>query len=266
MPDYKQLIRKKSSAKSSKQNNVSPRIKKFPRSIVVLLVIPALIVCLFFSARHFLLHFSILKISKVSIVDTKGKPLGNTEGIFRLEEEANLFNFNMKRVAQDIQARHPEFANVLIRKQFPHTLAIVVKKREPFAIVATKGASLVDEEGFILPYESTYEQLPKIIGIHPRQIGLYTKSRSLRLKKALNLLKELKKAKIYPEYKVSQIDIKEYADVVFYLENGIEVKMGNSDFGRKSLVLIEILTQLKTSDTVPKYIDMRFESPTVMPR
>ena len=236
--------------------------------VISLLILIALIVAAALGGRILLMHFPYFKIKEVSIIDLKGQPVCNPQDFFRLDMESdfNLFSFDMERILRDIRVRHPELAGVYLRKQFPSKLLIVVKEREPLALVASSPDSyLVDAQGFILPFKSIYRDLPKIIGIRPKQLQLYTNARSLRLKKALELLKELKKRRIYPEYNVSQIDVRRYADIIFYLENRIEVRMGQSGFERKVALLSRILTQLKASDTVPKYIDMRFDSPVVKP-
>ena len=110
MPDYKRLIKKKNSAR--KKAKADPRPKKFLRLIGFLLVLVGLILGGYFGAGYLLLHFSTFKISEVSIVDTDGKRLKNPEDIFRLDQDLDLLSFNMKRVAQDIQARNPQFLSV----------------------------------------------------------------------------------------------------------------------------------------------------------
>lgn len=267
MPDYKKLVGKKTSSK--RPNRVSAKPRKPYRALTYFLIFGLLIVGACLALRSLLLNFSGFKISKVSVVNAKGRPVQNPESIFRLEDylegEISLFKFNMKRAAQDIAARHPEIASIVIRKQFPNALLIIIKPKVPVAIVEMQRTCLVDEEGFVLPFESSYASLPKIVGIHPKQIQLYTQTHSLRLKKALELLKELKEAEVFPQYKVSQIDVRQYSEVVFYFENGTEVKIGQGDFARKAALLKGILAQLKEDDTVPKYIDMRFDSPAVLP-
>jgi len=263
MPDYKRLIKGKLRSKRTNQKAFKP--KKPYRPITFLLILSALAFSAAFGIRSFLLHFSGFKISKASIVDIDGKALQSPESIFRLEEKVNLFNFEMKEIALDIQARHPELISLRIRKEFPNALLIVAEKRKPVLIVGIQNLCLADEEGFILPFESRYGHLPKVVGIHPRQTQVYTKTHSLRLRKALSLLEELKLAEVYPEYKVSWIDIQEYSDVVFYFKNGIEVKMGEGVFARKAALLKGILAQLREEDTIPKYIDMRFDDPVVKP-
>ena len=214
---------------------------------------------------YFLRYSSDFKIKEVSIINEKGVPVSNPEDFFRLDGDLNLFSFDMERIVQDIQARHPELDDVFIRKQFPHKLLIQVLEREPVAIVAIRDSYLVDRDAFILPFNSAYKNLPKIIGIDSRQIELYTQSPSLRLKLALNLLKELKKAEVCLAYKVSRVDVRRDLDLSFYLGNKIEVKMGRSNFQGKAALLNGILAKLKEKGTVPKYIDMRFDNPTVLP-
>lgn len=246
MPDYKKLVKPK---------------------ITFSLVAVGLIIAVAFAGYSLLVHFSNFGIEQVSVINLKGQAVANQQDYFRLDSvsELNLLTFDMQRVSRDIRARHPELADVFIRKQFPNKLLIVIKERVPLAIIALKSPYLSDAEAFILPFKSTYGDLPKIIGIHPGQIQLYSKTPSLRLKKALNLLKELEKAKILPEYKISQIDVTQYSDITFDFKNRIKVKMGQGNFVRKISLLGKVLTELKAADTAPKYIDMRFGSPIIRP-
>jgi cell division septal protein FtsQ len=265
MPDYKRLINKRKNALRKKsQLKVKPR--RSWRAIFLLFIGVVVIVAIFFSTRYFLVNFSSFEITTVSVVDRNGNALEDAGGIFPLKEHLNLLSLDIKKVVQDIQAEHPEFLSVSIRKHFPHTLVIVVEKRKPIAIVGIRKNYLVDEQGFLLPYESGYRDLPIIIGIRVQHTNLYQESSSLRLSNALKLLRELKKAKVYPQYKLTQMDFRHHSNIILYLEDGVEVKMGMGDFKRKTSLLKRILTQLGASQAQPKYIDMRFEQPTIMPR
>ena len=235
------------------------------KSFIFLLVLAALLFVGVLGGTYFIRYSPDFKIKEVSIINEKGIPVSNPEDFFRLDGDLNLFSFDMERIVQDIQARHPELDDVFIRKHFPHKLLIQVLEREPVAIVALRDSYLVDADAFILPFKFTYKNLPKIIGIDSRQIELYAQSPSLRLKSVLSLLKELKKAEVCPAYKVSRVDVRRDLDVAFYLGNKIEVKMGRSNFQRKVALLNEILAKLKEKGTVPKYIDMRFDNPAVLP-
>ena len=265
MPDYKKLIRRKVTSR-----RISPEIKganKLFRKAGTLLLFAVLICGIVLAARPLLINIADFKIKQVTVINQNGKPLANPEDFFCLDSDHDfrIFSFDLERAAQDIRARHPELKDVFIRKQFPGRLLIVVQEREAVALIALKDFYLVDEEGFIMPYQSAQADLPKILGIHPRHIQAFTQTRSLRVKRALNLLQELKRTEICSQYRISQIDVREYSDVVFYLDDRIEIKMGQSEFGRKAGVLSKILVQLKESDTFPKYIDMRFDHPVIKP-
>jgi len=60
--------------------------------------------------------------------------------------------------------------------------------------------------------------------------------------------------------------VRQYSNIIFYLANRIEVRMGEGGFTKKAVLLSRILEQLRISDSVPKYIDMRFDNPVVKPR
>lgn len=270
MPDYKQLLRKKglfgkTKLRSGKEKQGILKFRNIPKKAVVVLVIIILVISVFFTARHLLTNFSAFAITKVSVFNAKGESIEPAGHIFELSGTHNLFSFNMKEVAADIEASYPEFSKVFLRKQFPDKLIIVVKEREPVALVVTGSPCLVDSQGFVLPLKKTGQRLPKIVGINPKHMEIYSVSKSLRLKKALKLLVQLEDAGIFPEYKVDKIDIRRYSDLVFYFDNGIEVKMGEGVFKKKAFLLAKILDNLKMKSTIPEYVDMRFDSPAVMP-
>ena len=267
MPDYKKLVRKKTSFKNAaKLRRLEMRSKRDFKKIIAFVIFGALIICAFFGVSSVLLDYPGLRIRRVSVVDEQGRLLPNPKDFFRLEEKTNLFSFDMKKAARDISVRHPELAAVFIRRQFPDTLVIVARRRKSVAIVGIEKNYSADKDGFILPYESEDKDLPRIVGVHHQQIGLYAKALSPRLKKALDLLEELERAGVSPQYKILKIDVRQYSNIVFYFANRIEVRMGEGAFTKKAVLLSRILEQLKASDSVPKYIDMRFDNPVVKPR
>lgn len=265
MPDYKKLIRKKSTSKKNSREKRVPN--RYLGKIFFLFIFAALIVALGLRGKVLLVDFAGFKINEVSVINQTGLPVSHPQDFFKLEhdKDLNLLNLNIEKVCLDILARHPELADVTVRKQFPSKLLVVVKERQPAAIIVLTNFYLVDEQAFILPYRAIDGDLPKIVGIHPRQIALFTQSQSLSLKKALELVKELKKNEIYPEYKVDKIDVSTYTDILLYFKNKVEVKMGQGDFAKKTILLSKVLAELKKNETLPKYIDMRFGQPIVKP-
>jgi cell division septal protein FtsQ len=286
MPDYKRLTGKKVFSRNkidSKSKLVVP--KRFFSIVMVLLIYAGFIFAAIFGGYSLLQHLPDFIIKEVTIINQKGQTVSNPRDFFYLDlaNQFSLLSFDMERIVQDILARHPELAGVFVRKQFPNKLIIKIRKREPLAIIAVQDFSLfgnrrkksnsqdwkklylVDAEAVILPFQSIYSELPYIIGIHHNKIQLYMPSHSQGLKKALSLLKKLEKSKIYPSHKILQIDVRRHSNILLYLENGVEVKMGQGDFDKKTFHLSKILAQLEANNTVPEYIDMRFDNPIVKP-
>ncbi|MFC1631583.1 cell division protein FtsQ/DivIB [Candidatus Omnitrophota bacterium] len=269
MPDYKELVKNKKSTKKVNQAKVKTkhRLPKHSGKALLLLIFIALIAGLGYFGYSTLVRFPGFILKQATVIDQNGKAVASPEDYFKMGTygELNLFGFNMRQVSQDIQARHPELTAVIIRKQFPDQLVISIVEREPLAIISLRELYLVDKEAFILPFKDLDLDLPKIVGIHPRQIKLYANSQSLRLKRALELLDHLQAAKIYPENKIAEINVKRYSEVFFYLASGIEVKMGQGNFAQKAGLLGDVLSELKLTNSIPKYIDMRFDHPIVKP-
>lgn len=214
------------------------------------------------TVKMFFLLLPALEIKKVFITDSAGRQMPAAARIFTLGEERNLLSLNLKKVAERIQTAHPEFISVITRKDFPETLIIAIKKRKPVAIMKTAQTYLVDEEGFVLPFEDRYAGLVQIID-HPRKIQLYARHRSIKLQRALNLLKELKQTGFSSRLDIVRIDLRRYDSVDFYYHNGLKVKMGQDSFKHKLALLDGILSQIGADNAVPKYIDMRFDNPVV---
>jgi cell division septal protein FtsQ len=272
MPDYKRLVRgRKSFIRRIDRRRSIPK-----KPIAVLVVFGLIFLSVFLGLRALLLNSPHLRIREISVTYEDGSPVASPQDFFRLgsSKTNNLFSFDMQELVRDIQVRHPELIDVLVRKEFPHRLLIVIKKREPVAIIVLQdlflsdlstGTCSVDREGFVVPFKPTDKALPKVIGISSQQVRLYAKSPSLRLKSVLNLFNELEEAGIYPEYKILQVDVRDYSNIAFYLEDKIKVKMGQGGFKKKAVLLSEILAQLKSTGMAPKYIDMRFDSPVIKP-
>jgi cell division septal protein FtsQ len=273
MPDYKRLVR----GKKSFIRRID-RGRRLPKKLIAVLIFSGLVfLFLFLGLRSLLLNSPHLRVKELSVIYDDGTPVASPQDFFQLDSNStdNLFSFDMREVVQDIQARHPELIDVLVRKEFPHRLLIIIKEREPVAMIVlqdlflsdlSSGTYSVDREGFIVPFKPADKNLPRVIGVGSQQLQLYAKSPSLRLKSVLTLLKELEETDIYPEYKILQVDVRDYSNITFYLEDKIKVKMGQGAFKKKAGFLSEILAQHKASGMAPpEYIDMRFDNPVVKP-
>ena len=119
MPDYNKLMRKNASF-GGKVTQKTKGNRGFLRQAALLLIFGAALVTVCLGGTFLLKRFAGFKITKVSVTNQKGKAVSNPRNFFYLDPNSDLglFGFKMKKIAQDIQARHPELAGVSISKQF----------------------------------------------------------------------------------------------------------------------------------------------------
>ncbi|MCK4462997.1 MAG: cell division protein FtsQ, partial [Candidatus Omnitrophica bacterium] len=126
----------------------------------------------------------------------------------------------------------------------------------------------VDEEAVVLsPQSEAKEGLPIITGIsiwaRPKKGEIL---RSNRINSALALLKGINESKILTEYEVERIDVSNIRNITFYLDNGLEIKIGHGNLREKLKKLSIILSDPKIDINNLKYVDLRFKDAVLGPK
>jgi hypothetical protein len=91
-------------------------------------------------------------------------------------------------------------------------------------------------------------------------------SDSRRINEALTLLKEITSSGILDTHTLVEIDIASIRNAIFFLEDGLEIKIGHEDYAKRLDNLKGVLgdPKLKTVDIM--YIDLRFKEPVIGPK
>ena len=74
---------------------------------------------------------------------------------------------------------------------------------------------------------------------------------------------EIRSRQASAEYKVNKIDVTSYKNISFFIDHGIEVKIGAGDFEQRLALLDRTFSELKDNEYQPKYIDLRFGDPII---
>lgn len=183
----------------------------------------------------------------------------------------NIFKINLKELSHRIIAEHPEILRAEVRRLLPDKVMIKLKHRLAFAQIEPQGYSyktlFVDKEGFILKEvdPASFNTLPKITGINTElaRIREGKQSESIQLAKALLLLKEIVSFGDRVDYEVIRIDVTSYKNLSFFMNNGIEVKIGAGNFKERINLLNRTLSELQIDSYQPEYIDLRFGDPII---
>lgn len=183
----------------------------------------------------------------------------------------NIFKINLKELSERIVVEHPEILKAEVRRLLPDKVAIKLKHRLPFARIEPQGyfykTLFVDKEGFILKEvdSPSFNALPKITGINTKlaRIREGKQSESIQLTKALSLLREIVAFGDRVDYKVTRIDVTSYKNLSFFINSGIEVRIGAGNFKERLSLLNRTLSELQADNYQPEYIDLRFGDPII---
>ena len=198
-------------------------------------------------------------------------PLGLDNRIKESIQDKNIFKIDLKELSRRIIAQHPEILEAEVRRLLPNKIIINLKRRIPFARIESARYPykifFVDKEGFVLTdiEPTSFNELPLIVGINTKlaRIREGKQSESVQLTKALSLLKEIATRKAAADYEIAKIDVTSYKNISFFIDEGIEVRIGAGDFERRLILLERTFSKLKANGYQPKYIDLRFGDPII---
>ncbi|MFC1620788.1 cell division protein FtsQ/DivIB [Candidatus Omnitrophota bacterium] len=186
---------------------------------------------------------------------------------------ANIFFMDLKDLKQKIEAVHPEFKDIEIRRLLPNKLIVKANLRKPVAQIRSDRYYFVDEEGVLLPDVKNFPDpgLPIIggvgINLAKAQAAKFSDFEKEKINKALGLIGEIRSIEGLAVYGLKVVDIADPGNISFFFDDvNIEIKIGNEDFLKRLNVLVTVLEQIDMDVDKFKYIDLRFEDPIIGPR
>lgn len=187
--------------------------------------------------------------------------------IFNANKGNNVFSINLKYIAQSIQKSYGDVRDVAVRVSFPDKLVVSLKLRKPVALIRSGKFYPIDEDGVVLPGGSRVEalnDLPVINGIDIRVRPSAATYNSLKL--ALDLLGEIRKARLVSSLGVASISVYDPRNMSFYLKNGVEIRIGEENFKARLDLLTKALRDPRLVLDNVKYIDVRYKDIIIGPK
>lgn len=174
----------------------------------------------------------------------------------------NIMEFDIETASKRLLDANPELKEIQIIKAFPDKLVLKVEARRPAAQVGRKHFYLIDEEGVTITdvNQTIREDLPIIAGAQWRlthKVGY--RDKSPHMAKGLELLKAIWESRFLDEHTLTKIDISDKRNVTFFIEDGLEIKIGNEEFPERLGKLQKTLASLLIGRDEIKYIDLRFD-------
>lgn len=259
--------------KGFKKIKLPPYIKDFRNVVIKNFILAAIAMALLFAATFILKSFfHNSDYFRLRAIETKGSFLdpavvatANGEAL-KLYKGRNVFTINLKYVAKSMEAYYPDARDITVRIGLPDRLVVILKFRKPVALLSDGKYYPVDEDGSVLPSVAakSFSGLPVINGISVknswRRAGA---SRNLQL--AIELLRNIKGSKFLKGYNVNIVDAGDAKNMAFYLNNGIEVRIGCEDFEGRLAMLESTLKNPRLVVGAVKYIDLRYKDVIIGP-
>ena len=179
-------------------------------------------------------------------------------------------NINIKEYKQ-ILSKHPFIKVFRTSNRYPDQIIIDIKEREPFAIINKNPMVLLDDNGYVMPYNenSKHFNVP-ILSKFNTASELYPegkKTLSMKVMDTISWLKLLNKnyPKLYNE--ISEITLTNEDEINLILTNqATKVILGNKNTIEKLKILQKfkelVIENNKISDIA--YLDMRYENQIIV--
>ena len=228
------------------------KVKRILRVAVIFVLIAAIYLFLG-NSRYF-------KLDTIEVIDKSHATALKAGDLLSMYKGRNIFGIDIDSLSSQIKRDTPTIKHAVVKRVLPNKLEIDIIPRVPIAKIKSHGYFPIDRTGMVLSPEIKTGKLPIIMGfsiwLNPK-VG--TKIENPQVRNAFLLIDALEESAVLSDYAVSTIDVSNYKNLSFYLENGIEVKIGSEDF-------LDRLNRLKTTFAKPKldkenikYIDLRFK-------
>ena len=187
-----------------------------------------------------------------------------------LRKGENLIALDLVSVQQAVKSRHPEFKEVLVRRVLPNRVEVMLKRRTPAAQVDFKRFIQVDRDLVILPGAGTvpFKNLTVIQGApYPRQgVNIGVILSDMITKKALFLIGLVRQTNLLKKHVLSKVDISDPKNVSFFVDQTIEIKIGENHWRERLKILEQTLKSVELDASKIRYIDLRFDDVVIGPQ
>jgi len=229
------VYRKKKGGKQSRA-----RIRRIKKLLLFILLVTVVII--FARSSFFIVDkINVVGNKKYSANDViKRTGLVTGQNVFKMlgEKPKNLLFFRFNDSELSIYKSMPYIKSVRVRPALPKAISIKIQERTPFAILETKGTSiLIDREGYALEIVKAAElknSYFKIIGI---SVDSYNLGQEVKFKgrSPLNeltnfcdiLLKNDKDSKLKLSGKITSVNLSEINNMIVNFDDRITVKFGD---------------------------------------
>ncbi len=193
------------------------------------------------------------RLSRDQIAEASGIAMG--ENLWRLDTGAAEERLRALAWVKEAEvARRP-----------PNRVMVTVREREPYALVQAGRVHWVDAEGNDLgPAPGVSPGQAVVSGVEPGALGTHGRAPAPELAAGLALLRALEVGPGELRARISEIGVGGPEGPVLVLLDGVEVRLGSTDWEARLGRLAGVLAQLEAAGEAVTAIDLRFRDQVVL--
>jgi cell division protein FtsQ len=202
----------------------------------------------------------------VGTVLVEGNKYITVEEVLRvagIPERINIFRLkpdNLKdRLMNDLRV-----AEVRVERNFPTSITIQIKERQPLAFVASQyGFVEIDRQGVVLAALKNLKQVkvPVITGVRLGNVYVGDQVNNPGLLSVLTYLAALDENALN---QLSEVNIKSPDELGAYTTDSVYIRVGDSQrLAEKAKLTGEILQEMSSKKMTVEYVDLNYKSPII---
>jgi cell division septal protein FtsQ len=210
---------------------------------------------------------------KIDFLGCKELTPRHLEEIVRKDFPSNILHIDLQQLKERIE-KETWIKRVEIRRILPADMIVYVQERTPAILVEMQNElMMVDKEGMLLDnYTPEYGKLDApvfkgVMGDDPEGYRSYQDENSLRIRKGLEMLREIESTSPYDARKISEVDVSDRDNIkVMLVDETAEIFLGDREFGKRYRTLMANMGkfyELKEQYGEIESADMRFEDKIV---
>lgn len=202
----------------------------------------------------------------VGTVSVAGNKYITVEEVLRIAgvpEQINIFRLKTAEIKERL-TNDLRVAEVQVERQFPATIAIHIKERQPLAFVASQyGFVEIDRQGIVMAALKNLKQVkvPVITGVRLGNVYVGDQVNNPGLANVLVYLAALDEETLN---QLSEVNIKAPDDLVVYTANSLYIRVGDHQrLAEKAKLTGEILQEISAKKMTVEYVDLNYTSPII---
>jgi len=254
-----------------KVKTAKPKLNRFFAKAIFLIILFISLMFMWRISDGFFKSSQFFKVSKIDLVMNPFLKEALYIDFYGIPRGVNIFELDIDSIGHNTKKRHPEFKSVIIARRLPNIINVRILYKEPVVCLKSGSRLLpVSVDGVILPVETAQgKNLPILTGLsfqpHNTKAGFVCSDKKLFL--GIKFASLAQSWWLIKGHRINLISLEDTSNISMFLENGIEIKMGDGNNLKAKLATLKKIMERQAFDLNKiAYLDLRFSDAVIGPK